>query len=412
MHFRVLFACFLASSVGHGLTLEEAQQRTEKYHPGLKALEAEVRAAEAGVASAGARSNPELSLVPGLKRTEEGGVTKSGFHGEVGLAQTFEFPGKRRLRELMAEDDVRLKSLALETFREEIRIQVSRLYFRSLAARALSDLRKDQVQSAETFLKAARKRVEAGYASDFESMKAQADLIAASKSMAEARSVYVLAKSHLAALMGGNMGKDFDVAGRLDSLVPARVEPGRIAAALARHPSIRAKGLEAGVAGRGVDAARAESRPDLTIAPALEYSAEEQVYGFGISMPLPFWNRSQAGVKRAEAQREAAIADEEKARLEAARSVAEAEERFRLAREQLDLYTPEFLAGLKDIMDRTEKVYGQSATTLLVYLEARRSYYESLSDYYEAQASWADGYADLQAALGTTLGPVGGKGRK
>jgi cobalt-zinc-cadmium efflux system outer membrane protein len=412
MLFRVLFVCILSATAGRALTLEEAQRRAQAGQPGFKALDAGIRAAEAGVAKAGAGPSPELALTPGLKRTEEGGGAKSGFHGEAELSMTFEFPGKRRLRELLAEDDVRLKRIALEAFREEIRIEVKRNFFRALAAQDLAALRQEQVQSAETFLKAARKRVEAGYASDFETMKAQADLIAARRAMAEARSGLSLAKSRLASLMGEKAEADFPVEGNLDSLVPAEADAGRVAAALARHPAVRAKRLEADIAARNVDAARLESRPDLTVAPAVEYSAEERIYGVGLTMPLPFRNRPRAGVRAAEAARAAAEAEVEQARLEAARSVDEARERFRSAREQLSLYTPEFLAGLKDILVRAEKVYGQSATTLLVFLEARRSYYESLSDYYQAQASWADGYADLEAALGTGLDTASGKGTK
>ena len=50
-----------------------------------------------------------------------------------------------------------------------------------LAAQQIAALRTDQIESAKTFYEAAVKRAEGGYASDFEAVKGQAELIDAQK---------------------------------------------------------------------------------------------------------------------------------------------------------------------------------------------------------------------------------------
>jgi len=71
-----------------------------------------------------------------------------------------------------------------------------------------------------------------------------------------------------------------------------------------------------------------------------------------------------------------------------------------MSEEQLALYTPEFLERLKALMARAEKVYGQNTTSLLIYLEAKRSYFESLADYYAALQQRAESQLELESAIG------------
>lgn len=389
-----------AGSTGNRLSLEAAIGRALKNHPSFQVLQAEIEVAEGAALTAAARPNPDLTLGPGLKRASPDGAR---FHGEAEISQVLEFPGKRALRVSLAEGDARLRKLALEGFGLQLRIEVSRAYYRVSAARRIAGLRADQVQSARAFLQAAEKRVAGGYASDFESMKAQADWIEARRELAEAQAQARSAKLALAGLMGAPSDTAFATDESIDSTAFAPISSEAIAAALERNPAIRAEALRAELAEKGVSAARIANRPDLTVAPGLEYTREEQVYGMNLSMPLPLWNRGQGEIRAAEAESRRARAESARLRQEIAAGVLAAQEKARAAGEQLALYTPEFLAGVKDIMLRAEKVYGQSSTSLLIYLEARRTHFESLTGYNRALAEWAESHLELEAALGAPL---------
>ena len=56
-----------------------------------------------------------------------------------------------------------------------------------LAAQKITGLRSDQIESARTFVESSKKRAESGYASDFETIKSQAELISAQKGLLEAQ---------------------------------------------------------------------------------------------------------------------------------------------------------------------------------------------------------------------------------
>ncbi|MEO7427035.1 MAG: TolC family protein [Fibrobacteria bacterium] len=403
---RALAAGFGVAIAGQGITLDQAVQRALQRNPGFAVLESEIEAAEGNKAASAAMPNPNLSFGPGIKHASGGGSGNS-FHGELALEQTFEYPGKRRLRLLLAEGNIQARKLAREGLAQEIRIVVKRAFFRALAAEQVEALRLEQVQSAQTFLLAARKRVEGGYASDFESMKAQADLIAARKALGEAGSEITRTKFRLSALMGSPADTAFTLEGKLDAsvfaapAVDAPMDPVEIA--LAHNPAIRIQALQAERSAKNLQAADMARKPDLSVAPSLEYTRGEQVYGLSLSLPLPVWNRGRGEVRQATGEYRASQAELEKLKQEVALAVREAQEKVRLSEAQLALYTPEFLEGLKGIMQRAEKVYGQSSTTLLIYLESKRSYFESLSDYYEALSAWTESHIDLEAAMGTPL---------
>ena len=399
LFFHAIGITICAAMADQSLTLEQAVKRAQQNNPGFRVLESEIEAAEGSKGSAAARPNPNLTVGPGIKHASGAG-SESSFHGELALEQTFEFPRKRSLRVLLADGDIQLRKLAQEGFAQELRIEVRRAFFRALAAGQVAALRIEQVQSAQTFLQAARKRVEGGYASDFESMKAQADLIAARKALGEAASEVSQSKLRLSALMGSLSDTAFSLEGKLDAstFTSRAVDP--VGMALAQNPAVKTRTLLVEISQRNIRAADLVLKPDLSVAPSLEYTRDEQIYGLSLSLPIPVWNRGKGEVRKANGEYRAAQAELEKVKQEVTLSVKEAQEKVRLSEAQLALYTPEFLDGLKSIMQRAEKVYGQSSTTLLIYLESKRSYFESLSDYYEALSAWTESHIDLEAAVG------------
>lgn len=400
---------FVVVTTTHALTLDQAKARAEQKNPAFQVLQAEIAAAEGARIGAGTRANPELTIGPGIVRNTGDGATAYRFRGELGISQTFEFPGKRSLRAQLAEGEIGMRRLALDGFRQQLGIQVRRAFLQALVTQEVSSLRAEQLRTAETFMKSAKNRVEGGYASAFESAQAQSDLIAARKGVSQVQGQLRSAKLKLAELMGEPTDTAFGVQGSLDSAMAKNIPADPMALALAKNPSLQAMALRIELAEKAVQAARLASKPDLTVSPALEYSRDEQVLSVGFSVPLPIWNRGKAEVAMAVAEHRRALAEQEKLRQEMSAAIRGSQEQLGNAREQLSLYSPEFLGDIKSIMIRTEKVYDQSATSLLMYLEARRSYFANLSDYYETIGQLADAQSELSAAIGvseaTTIEP-------
>ena len=347
--------------------------------------------------------NPELTVAPGIRRISEGGPAETEFHGEFSLSQLFLFPGKRALLVAIAERNVELRKLALEGLRFQLATAVRKAFYEQLAAQKIAALRKEQLASAETFQQAAARGVESGYASDFETVKSQSDVINAKKLLRSAEGQIVEARAELNTLMGRDPSAKLQVIGTLETVPSSYTKTDLLALAMARNPRLRTQSMQADIAGLNLKKTRFGSRPDFAIGPSIEYTPTEKTYGISATFSLPIWNTSKGEIESATAEQRKALADIEKLRQEIAGAVTKSMTRLDVARDQLGLYSPEYLDKLKALVAQAEKSYAQSATSLLIYLDARRTYFDTLADYYEALANVAGSHAELESALGVPI---------
>jgi cobalt-zinc-cadmium efflux system outer membrane protein len=401
---KILTLVFLAAaSVSRGETLGELTAEALRNNPELHVLEQGVASAKGGVVTARTFQNPELSVAPGIRRSRMESGSQKEFHGELALSQLFKFPGKRALEIALAQRGVDTSQLALEAFRFQIAAKIRRAFYEMLGAQRTITVRTEQVESATTFAESARKRAESGFAGDFETIKSQADLISANRALAEARGRVSTARIALNTLVARPPSAPLQITGSLLNIVPRGESAGFVALALARNPAIRAQQLVAERAGLSLRATRFGRRPDFAIGPSVEYLKDEQTYGIGVTMALPLWDQKKGEIQTATAEQEKALAALEKLRVEVRGEVTKSAEALRIASSQLALYSPEFLEKLKAFVQQAERGYAQNATTLIIYLDAKRTYFGALTDYYDALSKVAESRADLESTVGVPL---------
>src|SRR4029077_8594219 len=222
------------------LPLDSAIAEALAKNPELHVLEADVAAARGEVVTAKAWQNPELTVAPGVRRIE-GEVAETEFHGEFSLSQLFLFPGKRALLVAIAARNVELRKLALEGLRFQLATAVRIAFYEQLAAQKIAALRKEQLASAETFQEAATKRVESGYASDFEVVKSQSDVINAKKLLRAAEGQIAEARVELNTLMGRDPSPTLQASGTMKGAAQSYTKTDVPALAMARNPSLRTR---------------------------------------------------------------------------------------------------------------------------------------------------------------------------
>jgi cobalt-zinc-cadmium efflux system outer membrane protein len=319
------------------------------------------------------------------------------------LNQLFLFPGKRQLLVAMAQRNVAISKLALEGLRFQLRTAVRKGFYEMLAAQQIAGLRKEQIESAKTFYEAALKRAEGGYASDFEAVKGQAELIDAQKLARAVEGQIASARVELNTLLGRNASSPLRLSGSLQNAAPRGTTGNYVTLAMTHNPSLRTQEMQAQLAGLNLRKTRFGRRPDFAIGPRVEYTDREQTYGFGATVALPLWNQSQGEIQTAAAEEQKEIAAAEKLRAEIAGAVTKAGATLDVSRDQLALYTPEFLDKLKTFVAQAEKSYAQNATTVLIYLDAKRTYFDALASYSEALSHIAASRAELESAIGVPI---------
>lgn len=386
------------------LSVQTAIDEALRNNPELRALEAGVASARGGVTTARTFSNPELSVAPGTRHVQENGTSGTEFRGVFSLSQLFQFPGKRALRVAIAERNVEVQRLALEGFRFALAAKVRRAFYSLLAAQRIVGLRDEQVTSARTFVESSRKRAESGYASDFETIKSQAELISAQRASFEARGAVTTAQVTLNTFLGRSPAAPISVTGTLESAAMRPASSSEfVALAMARNPSLRTLAVQAQSAGLTLRASRFGRRPDFAIGPQVEYTKNEQLYGLGVTVALPFWDQKRGEIQTATAEQKKVLAEIEKTRLEITGAVTKTTQTLEFARKELELYTPAFLDQLKGFVAQAEQSYAQSATTLIIYLDAKRTYFDALANYYQSLGNLAEQRAELESAVGVPL---------
>lgn len=391
---------------GESLTLPAAITEALARSPVLDQIEADTDAARGQVLTARQQPNPELTFAPGIRRLHEGSSSRREFLGSIELSRTFFFPGKRELLVSLAERNVELRKLAVAGFRFQLTAAVRRAFTELLAAESIVGLRRRQLDSAQDFLAATTMRVEAGYASDFEMIKSRGDVINARKLLAAAEGDIASARVELNTLLGREPAAPLAIQGALDPSAGLTWPDDLVAKALAENPGLHVLATQAEVAALNIRQARLARKPDLTVGPSLEYSPSEQIVGVRVTLPLLNKDYGRGEVLSATAEQRKARAEIERLRREITGAVTQAATRLETARRQLALYTPDYLDQLKSVVAQAEHGYAQNATSLLIYLEAKRTYFDTLADYYDTIAGVARSRADLEAAVGAPLVPL------
>jgi len=272
-----------------------------------------------------------------------------------------------------------------------------------LAAQKIIEARAEQVASAKVFVESAKKRAEGGYAGDFETIKSEADLIVAKSALREAESRSALARITLNTLLARRPAAPLTLAGSLENLAPRGNTQDFISLAMARNPALKALEVEAEKSGLNVRLTRMGRLPDFSVGPNAEYYEDEQILSVSASMALPLWDQKKGEIQAATAQQQQTLAEIERLRLEIAGGVSGAAMNLNTARDQLALYQPAFLEKLRAFVKQAEEGYAQSATTLIIYLDAKRTYFDTLTNYYEALGRMAESRSELESSIGVPL---------
>jgi len=272
----------------------------------LEVARAELETARAATVTAGTRPNPSLSLDPE--------VVPGATHPWI-LAWRLAFPletaGKRSLRLAAAEEDVRLRTLALYQEAWRVRAEVAAAAAELVEARGAEHLLVSELELRTELRELLGRRVGAGRDARGGRLvlaELEAKRVAAERETARTRTAR--AWSALAAALGVLPEALDGLALEADEhITELPVVPDAVGA---RDLGLRSRlDLFAGL----TEYARAETElrlavagqyPDLKLAPGTSWDQGDHKYALGFELELPLFDRNQGPIAEAEARRAAA----------------------------------------------------------------------------------------------------------
>ena len=369
------------------LTLELATEILLQSNPTILAARQEVVAARADVLGVDLWPNPELGFdVENLPV----GVEREGpfFDGQelvLKVEQLIETAGKRSKRTAVAERGVEVsQSELLETVRV-VKFDLQRRHYDVVLAKASLELSTEILDQFDEIIRLTEVRYQQGEVSGLEVSRLRTERLRFFSDQADAALGLSNSKIALLELLGvAEMGAEFDVVEELQfhgvSTSAALLEE----QALANRPDLTAQMSRVQRALGQEEYAKALGKPDLS--PYFGYRRDFVVNAitFGVSLPLPFFDRNQGGVARALAETGRERQDLRLIELQVRREVREAFNLVTARAVLIRALRAEYVPNARRARDIAQASYGLGALDLIAFLDAERAYRATLLGYNQA----------------------------
>ncbi|MFY0479863.1 TolC family protein [Achromobacter marplatensis] len=278
------------------LTLEGALSAAFANNPGYAAARNDAAASDGQLTQAGVLPNPSLDI--SVDDTQKATRTTTTL-----LSVPIETGGKRGARIKAASLSRDIAQHDLSAARASLRAAVIAAFFEAAIAQESVRVAAGNSDIANSALRLAERRVEAGKAPPLESSKAQVALANARIDARAADAALQTARRKLG-LLWGNTAPDFDrVDGKLDVL-PQRASLDELSAALRNAPLMQGGRLAVDLGQAQLDVEKSKRYPDITLSAGVARDNEvgRNKAQLGLSIPLPLFDRNQGNVYAATMQ--------------------------------------------------------------------------------------------------------------
>jgi outer membrane protein, heavy metal efflux system len=376
------------------ITLPEALARAEAQAPAITEAKAAVEAARGLAIQARVRPNPEASLE--VENFSGSGPYQGLDIAETTLAigQTLELGGKRRTRIAASRAEISAAETRLKIVQADLSVEVRGRFAEALASRDELALSQSALGRAQDLATVAKTLVDAGREPPLRALRAQAAAAEAEAELASAIAQDNAARAALAATLG-DTELPSAVSGTFESLIEPRLpfDPAEtLDVQLAQADAETARAIVARERSAGVS--------DVTVEVGARQFREssDTVAVFGLSAPIPLFNRNQGNVAAARADLAGADARRVQALANAVQRLREAEGSLTAAEARVSTLEANAVPAAAEALRLARDGFEAGRFTLLDVLDAEEGFASAQSSLIAAQRDRANAAAALARA--------------
>lgn len=352
---------------------------------------------------AGAYPNPSLYGQGGLGVIQD--PTTGGPIGEraVVLSQPLEWPGLRAARARVAEAALAGASAGIEEVRLDLIADVKLAFYDLLVAQRGEELARENLATVERVARIVTARVRSGEGAQFETIKAEVEVMKANQAVTRAQNAVRVARVALDTLTAGALGRVFAVRG--DFPPPRRdlKQDVLTATALERHPAVRRLAKLVESATETVDLQRQARVPTVTVSGMYFREVGREAVGAAVSLPTPLWYQRQGEIVGALGAKRKEEAELLRVRNELVRQVSQHFQDAKTAAEQLDVFEKGLLRQAQEALRIAQFSFQQGVSSLLDVLDAQRVFRQTQLDHTQARYELSVALTRLERSVGGRL---------
>jgi outer membrane protein, heavy metal efflux system len=395
------------------LSLQEVIEYSLQHNGDLQSFREEKGVFDAGKVKARLLPNPTLDLEAGT-----GSLTGSSAEStlSVGISQEFLLAGKRGKRLAVAERELDLYRSRVADKERLIREEVQTLFCDLMLAEQRLALADRSIALNRKLLNISKERLAAGDIPELEISLVKVELARSEASRIDVAKALNQSQGKLATITGLSVGTQYAVSGTFQStttLSKALADLKQLA--LARRPDIKALEAERERGQAGVSIARAESLPNLTVGLALwrdtrsmkigglEGTDKAWTMGMKLSMPIPVFDRNQAGVQEARARQKSAESRLSTAIRNLEHEVETAYASCLSSEKILSLYKTDIIPQLEENLNLTEEAWLLGEVGILAVIQEQKKFFDVSENYLMALYNRQTALIKLDSTVATEL---------
>ncbi|MFN8580889.1 MAG: TolC family protein [Gemmatimonadaceae bacterium] len=324
----------------------------------------------------------------------------------VGIEFGVPFPDKLRLQGSIASADIRSSDFRFTQAKQQVAADASRAYDALLASRRRARDLAEGRALADSVVQKAQVRFNAGTVARLDVIKARVDLAQADNDLIANSREIVAAEAALNRLLGTALGTRLMQADSLE--VPLDVPPlvDLEAAALVSRPDLGDLTAQREGARANTHLLKEYWLPDFVLGATRDYAQSGSpgyTAGFGISLPLFFWQHTRGDVAESQHRELELAAAFDDARAAVGQGVREAFATAESALRQAIFIRDELLPSAREAFRVASVAYTLGGASALEVLDARRTLLDAQMQYSDALANANSARSDLELAVGRPL---------
>ncbi len=373
----IVGACFLLaahSASGQTLSLHDAVEQALRSPEALAAV-AQADEVQGQLRQAGLGLNPRLFL-----QSEDWRPWGDNFDFPTGtenygyVSQTFETDGKRSKRVVLLKARLAEARSQAQVTRFTLAARVAAAYWNAAVLDRTVALLRDDMAAVDEMVRYHKERVDAGAMRGVDLLRMQIERDRLDLALRSTERDAAQARLELFKQMGRPPLDHPQLTDAVEALTTVPSAP--VGEVLARRADLQGAREAVTAAQADVKLQRAIAVPDLDLLGGYKRNGALNTGFGGLQIPLPFRNRNQGEIERAEASvryAEDALAARE---LQVRAEIAQSEENYRRERDTVETLLPDMRAKAKDNLQRIAEAYRIGGVDLLRYFDAERTQFD------------------------------------